>query len=121
MILYRLHYAIPRIALALILVLLLLVPDKGRSEPVISVVAGNGSPGYAGDGGKAGEALLNNPFGVMVGLDGDIIFCDTMNHTIRRISRKSGLIDTASPAAKKRDTREMVVIRRMRSLMNPTK
>ncbi len=79
---------VPRIALVSISVLLLLVPDKGRSEPVISTVAGTGSPGYAGDGGKAGEALLNNPFGVMVGLDGDIIFCDTMNHTIRRISRK---------------------------------
>jgi sugar lactone lactonase YvrE/pimeloyl-ACP methyl ester carboxylesterase len=62
--------------------------------PAIAVIAGTGKSGYAGDGGKAGEALLNNPFGVIVAPDGDIVFCDTINHVIRRIARKSGIIDT---------------------------
>ena len=65
-----------------------------EDSAVISIVAGTGQAGYAGDGGKATEALLNNPFGVIVAPDGDIVFCDTINHVIRRVSRKSGNIDT---------------------------
>ena len=38
----------------------------------------------------AGPDGLNNPFGVIVGLDGDAYFCDTGNHQIKRISRKNG-------------------------------
>ena len=60
----------------------------------LSTVAGTGEKGYAGDGGPATEAQINNPFGVIVGPDGDIYFCDTGNHTIRKISRKSGKITT---------------------------
>lgn len=64
------------------------------AETTIETVAGTGEKGYSGDGGKAIEAQLDNPFGVVVGLDGDIVFCDTINHVIRRISRKSGEIQT---------------------------
>ncbi len=60
----------------------------------IQTVAGSGKAGFAGDGGLAKEAHLNQPFGVVVAPDGDIIFCDTENHVIRRISRKGGKIET---------------------------
>lgn len=60
----------------------------------ISTIAGNGKAGYSGDGGKALQAELNQPFGVIVAPDGDIVFCDTVNHVIRRISRRSGKIET---------------------------
>ena len=64
------------------------------AEPRISTVAGTGQAAYAGDGGPAVAAQLNNPFGVIVAPDGDIVFCDTGNHCIRRISRKDGKIVT---------------------------
>lgn len=36
----------------------------------------------------AGPAGLNNTFGVIVGLDGDIYFCDTGNHQVKKIGRR---------------------------------
>ncbi|MEM1443346.1 MAG: hypothetical protein AAGF67_13450, partial [Verrucomicrobiota bacterium] len=65
-----------------------------KAETEIHTLAGTGTRGFSGDGGPALEAELNNPFGVIVAPDGDYIFCDTGNHVIRRISRKSGRIDT---------------------------
>jgi len=60
----------------------------------IDTVAGNGEIGFFGDGGKALEAALHQPFGVVVSPAGDIVFCDTNNHVIRRISRKKRTIET---------------------------
>lgn len=65
-----------------------------QAEFRIDTVAGSGEQGYSGDGGKALDAKLDNPFGVIVGPGGDIVFCDTNNHVIRRIARKSGKIET---------------------------
>ncbi len=67
----------------------------------ISTLAGNGKAGYAGDGGKATEATLNQPFGVIVGPAGNVWFCDTNNHAIRRVDRETGLITTAVGTGKK--------------------
>ena len=67
---------------------------SANAETRIETFAGTGARGYAGDSGPATEGELNNPFGVIVAPDGDIIFCDTGNHVIRRISRNSGVIDT---------------------------
>ncbi len=64
------------------------------SHAQLTTVAGTGEKGYSGDGGPAISAQLDNPFGVIVGPDGDIYFCDTINHTIRKISRKDGSIST---------------------------
>lgn len=64
------------------------------SAAEIRTLAGTGERGYSGDGGPAREATLDNPFGVIVGPGGDIFFCDTENHVIRRVSRKTGTITT---------------------------
>lgn len=85
----------------LLLPLLLSPPTSAVAEPVISTVAGTGEVGYSGDGGKAVEAQLNNPFGVIVAPDGDIVFCDTINHVIRKISRRKGDIVTLAGTGKK--------------------
>lgn len=66
----------------------------GQDAPTIRTIAGTGEKGYSGDGGPATEAQINNPYGVIVGPGGDIVFCDIDNHVIRRISRKKGTIDT---------------------------
>ncbi len=76
------------------LALLLTLTSLSAPAAEISTVAGTGEKGFGGDGGKAAEATLDNPFGVIVGPDGDIYFTDTGNHCIRKISRKSGVITT---------------------------
>lgn len=76
------------------LAILLALPPLSISAAEIDTVAGSGAKGFGGDGGKATEATLDNPFGVIVGPDGDIYFTDTGNHCIRKISRKSGVITT---------------------------
>ena len=66
----------------------------------ISPIAGSGEQGYSGDKGPAIKAQLNQTFGVIVGPDGDIYFCDTGNHTIRKVSRKTGKITTIAGTGK---------------------
>lgn len=49
------------------------------------VVAGTGVQGYAGDGGPAVAAELNQPQGLAVGLDGTLYVADTGNQRVRAI------------------------------------
>ena len=60
----------------------------------ISTVAGTGTQGYAGDGGPATAALLNNPFDLAFDPAGNLIFSDTFNHRIRKIDARSQVITT---------------------------
>jgi DNA-binding beta-propeller fold protein YncE len=60
----------------------------------ISTVAGTGAKGYAGDGGAARDALLNNPFDLAFDPGGNLCFSDTYNHCIRRIDARTGIIST---------------------------
>jgi sugar lactone lactonase YvrE len=61
---------------------------------IITTVAGNGAPGFAGDGGPATSAQLNQPQGVDVDSAGDILIADTLNQRIRRVSGKTGIMTT---------------------------
>jgi hypothetical protein len=58
---------------------------KISSNGTISTVAGNGACGYAGDGGPATQAAINNPRGVAPMPDGGFIFPDTNNQRVRRV------------------------------------
>lgn len=49
----------------------------------IATVAGNGTPGYAGDGGSATAAQLNGPVGVALDANGDLYIADTGNSRVR--------------------------------------
>jgi DNA-binding beta-propeller fold protein YncE len=60
----------------------------------LSTVAGTGEQGYAGDGGPATSARLNNPFDLAFDPAGNLCFSDTYNHCIRRIDAHSGIITT---------------------------
>ncbi|MSR35091.1 MAG: glycosyltransferase [Gemmatimonadetes bacterium] len=50
--------------------------------------------GFGGDGGAAGRALLDEPNGVAIAPDGDVIIADTQNHRIRRVDKETGTITT---------------------------
>ncbi len=64
------------------------------STGIISVIAGNGTAGYAGDGGLAANALLNRPTCVEVDDSSNIYIADNNNFRIRKISAKTGIITT---------------------------
>lgn len=61
----------------------------------IDTLAGNGTPGYGGDGGPAGQSLLNAPRDSAMGPDGSIYVADTYNNRIRRIA-PDGTISTVA-------------------------
>ena len=64
------------------------------ADSTIHAVGGNGTAGYAGDGGPASQALFRGPFRVRLeGQTGNLLVTDTGNHCIRRIDA-SGKIET---------------------------
>jgi len=76
----------------------ILIPDTGndrirlvRLDGTIVTVAGNGVRGFAGDGGPATAAELNQPFGVAPLPDGGFLVADSGNDRVRRVW-PSGLI-----------------------------
>jgi YD repeat-containing protein len=62
---------------------------------IITTLAGDGTPGFGGDGGPATEAQLSFPSGVALGLDGALYLADLFNNRIRRV----GLNGTISTVA----------------------
>jgi sugar lactone lactonase YvrE len=80
--------------------LLWLLPAMAADHTVITI-AGTGEPGFAGDGGAAVAARLNNPYGLTTGPDGALYICDIDNHVIRRIDLKKGVITTVAGSARK--------------------
>ena len=60
----------------------------------ITRVAGNGRAGYAGDGGQATEAMLNEPYEVRFDSAGNMLIVEMQNHVIRRVAADSGVITT---------------------------
>jgi trimeric autotransporter adhesin len=78
----------------------LLVSNEGSNQVLerlpsgkLIPFAGNGHPGFSGDGGAAASATLNDPEGLAVSTDGTTYVADTGNNRIRAISRP-GLIST---------------------------
>lgn len=63
---------------------------------IIETLVGNGEPGYAGDGGPAGAASLNEPKGLCVDRQGNLYIADSENHVVRRVDRETGIITTVA-------------------------
>src|SRR5207253_10239200 len=53
---------------------------------VITTVAGNGAPGFSGDGGPATAAQLRNPAGIAIDPAGNLIIADYGNHRVRKVT-----------------------------------
>jgi uncharacterized protein (TIGR03437 family) len=65
----------------------------------ILTIAGNGTPGFSGDGGPATSAEFNSPSGVAIDAAGDIYVTDSGNHRVREISRGIATTVAGSGAA----------------------
>jgi DNA-binding beta-propeller fold protein YncE len=67
---------------ALKTVILAFVPAPAFAAPSVSTIIGNGSAGYS-------NQQVSNPYGVMIGPDGALYFCDLDNQRIRRLDLKT--------------------------------
>jgi trimeric autotransporter adhesin len=68
---------------------------KVSSSGIITTIVGTGSGGFAGDGGFATSAQVNNAFGIAVDSAGNLFIADTNNNRIRVVST-SGIITTVA-------------------------
>jgi sugar lactone lactonase YvrE len=66
---------------------------KVAPSGIIETVAGNGKASYAGDGGRATQASLNDPEDVWVDTAGNLFITDGDNHRIRKVDTR-GIITT---------------------------
>lgn len=71
-------------------------PKTGK----LSTVCGSGKKGYAGDGGPAAKALLNEPYEVRFDAKGHMFFVEMQNHIVRRVDAETGVISTVCGTGK---------------------
>lgn len=67
-------------------------PETG----IATTFAGTGRKGYAGDGGPATKALLNEPYEIRFDAEGNVFFVEMQNHLVRRVDARSGVISTVA-------------------------
>ncbi|MFA6562027.1 MAG: hypothetical protein WCV00_09005 [Verrucomicrobiia bacterium] len=64
------------------------------AKGVVKTIAGEGGKGFSGNGGPAAKAQLHFPHNLIVEPNGDLLIADTLNHCVRKIDAKSGIITT---------------------------
>ena len=75
---------------ALKTLLALLVPAPSLAQgPSVSTLIGTGSAGYS-------EQQVNDPYGLVIGPDGNLYFCDLGNQRVRRLDLKSRRTQTVA-------------------------
>ena len=63
-------------------------------DGIITTIAGTGKEGFTGDGGHALEATFNKPHEIRFDAAGDLYIVDMVNHAVRKIAMKTGIITT---------------------------
>jgi len=71
---------------------------------IITTVAGSGKAGFSGDGAAAAQATMNQPHSIQFDARGDLYICDILNHRIRKVDLKTGVITTFAGTGEKRPT-----------------
>ena len=80
-----------KIALAAIAAVFLISPLHPKT---IRTIAGTGVAGFSGDGGAGEKGQIANPYGLVIGPDGALYFCEIDNHRIRRLDLKTNKLST---------------------------
>jgi sugar lactone lactonase YvrE len=80
---------------------LLLVCAGAMCAQSVVTIAGTGTAGFSGDGGPGALAQVNNPYGLTMGPDGALYFCEIGNHRVRRLDLKTHVISTAAGSGEK--------------------
>jgi sugar lactone lactonase YvrE len=62
---------------------------------IITTIVGNGTNGYAGDGGAATNASLYGPFGLALDSVGNLYICEQVNGCVRKVDT-TGIINTVA-------------------------
>ncbi len=69
---------------------------------VASLVAGDGTAGFAGDGAKGTSVRFDQPHSVVLDGAGALLVADTKNHRVRKIDLSSGVVSTICGDGKKK-------------------
>jgi len=67
---------------------------KVMPDGKITTIAGTGERGWSGDGGKATEAKLNEPYEVRLDTSGNVFWVERLSHTVRKCDARTGIIST---------------------------
>jgi hypothetical protein len=68
---------------------------KISPDGLVTTVAGNGTPGYSGDGGPATHAQLDSAAAVTIDSQGNLYIAEDRNHRVRKVS-PGGIITTVA-------------------------
>ncbi len=79
-----------------LLIILLFSFVQHMQAQYITSIAGNGTPGYSGDGGLAIGATLHQPYATAVDPSGNVYIADSANNCVRMIAAGSGIISTVA-------------------------
>jgi uncharacterized protein (TIGR03437 family) len=61
----------------------------------ISTIAGNGKPGFSGDGGPGTSAQIYKPFGIITDASGNVFFVDCLNSRVRELTGSGPMVPSA--------------------------
>jgi PKD repeat protein len=67
-----------------------------KATGVITTFAGNGSPGFSGDGGPATDAMLSTPSSIVFDPSWNLYVADRFNHRVRMVAAGTGTITTVA-------------------------
>lgn len=84
-----------------VLLISVLCAAPPTSPGTIDTVAGTGDKGYAGDGGPAVRARLDQPFHCDLDAAGNLYVAEAGNHCVRRLDGKTGVLTTVAGTGKK--------------------
>ena len=72
------------------------IRQVNHNTGIITTIAGNGSPGYSGDGGPATNASFYGIYSLVFDASGNLYIADSFNNLIRKITATNGVITSSS-------------------------
>ena len=69
---------------------------------IVTTLAGDGKPGFAGEGDRGANVQFKQPHSVVLDGTGGLLVADTVNHRLRRIDLKTGIVRTISGTGEKK-------------------